>query len=256
MKNKLLILILLFVFSVKTIAQIGINTVNPQGTFHVDGGKDNPVSGTITKQQQSNDFIVTASGNVGIGTINPQRKLEIVSSTSPSLRIVDGNQKEGYVLVSDDDGNGSWMPLTKVIKADFSPNGYSGTTDIPENNYKYTGVSIDLPPGKWLVLTSIKLETNPIPANGNGVWTRLSWSRKKSGQSDTLSEIIGPLNSGVCISQYGLAIGSTIINNKSVDNATYYLNLTHSDIIGNYNGNWVNLCAESPDNSIIAYPAN
>lgn len=30
-----------------TFAQVGINTHNPQGSFHVDGAKDNPISGTL-----------------------------------------------------------------------------------------------------------------------------------------------------------------------------------------------------------------
>lgn len=55
-------------------SQVGINTTNPQTIFHVDGAKDNPDSGTPTKIQQENDFSITDSGNVGVGTTVPQRK--------------------------------------------------------------------------------------------------------------------------------------------------------------------------------------
>ncbi|SMC77646.1 hypothetical protein [Chryseobacterium sp. YR221] len=52
-------------------SQVGINTANPQGSFHVDGLKDNNATGVPTAVQQSNDFTVTSSGSVGIGTTVP-----------------------------------------------------------------------------------------------------------------------------------------------------------------------------------------
>ncbi|MCL8536494.1 MULTISPECIES: hypothetical protein [Chryseobacterium] len=52
-------------------SQVGINTTNPQNIFHVDGAKDNPATGIPTAAQQANDFTVTSSGSVGIGTTMP-----------------------------------------------------------------------------------------------------------------------------------------------------------------------------------------
>ncbi|MDO3426195.1 hypothetical protein QWT87_14935 [Chryseobacterium sp. APV1] len=52
-------------------SQVGINTSNPKEIFHVDGAKDNPSTGNPTAAQQANDFVVTSSGNVGIGTNSP-----------------------------------------------------------------------------------------------------------------------------------------------------------------------------------------
>lgn len=76
-------LFLIFISGLAT-AQIGINTPNPLDTFHVDGGKDNPSSGIPTTDQQSNDFIVTKTGKVGIGTttIGSGHMLEIVGPTN------------------------------------------------------------------------------------------------------------------------------------------------------------------------------
>lgn len=68
------------------ISQVGINTSNPQASFHIDGLKDNPVTGLPTDAQQLNDFVVTSSGNVGIGTANPQKSLDI-EAKNESLRI-------------------------------------------------------------------------------------------------------------------------------------------------------------------------
>jgi hypothetical protein len=43
-----------------TYAQVGIGTQNPQTTFHIDGSKDNPATGTPSTVQQDNDFSVTS----------------------------------------------------------------------------------------------------------------------------------------------------------------------------------------------------
>lgn len=70
-------------------AQTGINTQNPQGILHVDGAKDNNLSSAPSVAQQANDFIVTADGNVGIGTVAPATKLAVngslsIAATSPN----------------------------------------------------------------------------------------------------------------------------------------------------------------------------
>lgn len=62
--------------------QIGISTQNPQATLHVDGAKDNPLTGSPSTAQGLNDFVVTNTGSVGIGTIAPTQKLEISSGTT------------------------------------------------------------------------------------------------------------------------------------------------------------------------------
>ncbi len=69
-KCNFLIVVTLFL-NTKAFAQVGINTVNPKGVFHVDGSKDNPDTRNPTAAQQANDFVVTASGSVGIGTAIP-----------------------------------------------------------------------------------------------------------------------------------------------------------------------------------------
>ena len=61
-----------FFISALGYAQVGINTTAPQGTFHIDGAKDNSPATAPTVAQQANDFIIKADGKVGIGTISPQ----------------------------------------------------------------------------------------------------------------------------------------------------------------------------------------
>lgn len=84
MKKEVIILLAMAV-SPFAFSQVGVNTTNPQGVFHVDGAKDNPATGTPNATQQSNDFVITPIGNVGIGTTIPNAKLDIrPNSTSVS----------------------------------------------------------------------------------------------------------------------------------------------------------------------------
>ena len=62
-------------------AQVGISNSNPQGTFHVDGAKDNPSTGVPSAAQQANDMVVTAAGKVGIGITTPTETLDVAGHT-------------------------------------------------------------------------------------------------------------------------------------------------------------------------------
>lgn len=70
MKTKFIFLGMLLV-PILSFSQIGVNTNNPQGTFHIDGMKDNSELGMPTPFQGANDFIVTSDGSVGVGTADP-----------------------------------------------------------------------------------------------------------------------------------------------------------------------------------------
>lgn len=86
MKKILSIATILSVYS-SLLGQVGINTTNPQGTFHVDGAKDNPSSGIPIPTQQSNDFIVTSEGVVGIGTVQPSAS-SVLDITAPDKGVL------------------------------------------------------------------------------------------------------------------------------------------------------------------------
>ena len=92
-------------------AQVGINTENPQGVFHLDGQGN-----TSGATNASDDVIVTSSGDVGIGTLSPTQKLEV----RESLRIADGTQADGYVFTAvDANGKGEWRDSNIVAKTAF-----------------------------------------------------------------------------------------------------------------------------------------
>src|SRR5690606_28915673 len=78
-KNCVVIITVMFCSTV-IIAQTGINTRNPIGVLHVDSAKDNSVTGVTTAAQAQNDFIVTITGFIGVGVINPLVKMDLRSA--------------------------------------------------------------------------------------------------------------------------------------------------------------------------------
>lgn len=252
---KKIVLALSITYSALVYAQVGVNTTNPQGKFHIDGGKDNPTIGAPSTTQQVNDVIVTGAGNLGIGTTTPTRKLEIVSPTSPALRIKDGNQNVNYVMMSDANGYGTWKALSNTVSAVFPTSGFSGAVSSPvAGTVNYTGVTLTLPPGKWLVLSNIVLNATPNPTGVTAAWVRLQWSESSTSQVGTF---VGPLNSGMLVSPFANAIGTTIIDNTTTAPKIYYLMQGNVDLRGGYTANWNNLGGSQwEENSIIAYPAN
>lgn len=100
-------------FPVILYSQVGINTQNPQGIFHIDGAKDNALAGVPTTAQQYDDFLVTNTGRLGLGTNSPTVKLEInTNSVNGGIRILDGTQASGKVLTSDANGVGTWQNIS------------------------------------------------------------------------------------------------------------------------------------------------
>lgn len=103
--KKSLFLCFIFLITPNIFSQnVGVNTPNPLGVFHVDAKGDNDKNSTPTPSQQLNDFIVTSSGNIGIGTINPEAKLHIISEKNPLKieGIPSGNIFINNILVLDE----------------------------------------------------------------------------------------------------------------------------------------------------------
>ena len=100
----------------------------------------NAISNSYTEQVR-----ILNNGNVGIGTNSPTTTLHVRSTTSPALRIVDGNQGNGKILTSDASGNATWqdnnLPMISAFQgmvipicANVSTNS-TGSFVTPINDY-------------------------------------------------------------------------------------------------------------------------
>ena len=239
-------------------SQVGINTANPQGIFNIDGGKDNPTTGSAhTNAQQLNDFTVTAAGNVGIGKIAPSTKLHITTggtATTPNpsgFRLEDGNQNTNFVLTSDTNGVGTWKPVaaTRIVGT------IGAGIDVPfitaGEVYRKTGSYIDLPSGKWEVRVTMLMPVGGVPSDplpGGGTMTVNDWVWLKTTFSTVNattivgSQISSDIEGASLVSnlffgpksefdrpKFIMMNGSVIINNTSTASKRYYYYAGNTD---------------------------
>jgi hypothetical protein len=81
---------------------------------------------------RSNAMVVLKSGNVGIGTGNPDTTLQVVGKTQTTYFEMTNGATAGYILQSDASGNGSWVNAQTAAIA-WGLTGNSGTT--PGTNF-------------------------------------------------------------------------------------------------------------------------
>jgi hypothetical protein len=98
--------------------------------LHVDAKGDTQGSLHI-----ADDVVVTAEGRISVGHLHPQAGIDLVADTpGGALRIQDGTEGEGRVLISDDNGVGSWAPLVGAswfaALYDSPLLGYAATTGV------------------------------------------------------------------------------------------------------------------------------
>lgn len=171
-------------------SQVGINTPNPQGIFNVDGAKDNVATGLPTSAQQANDFVVTSTGSVGIGTTVPNSSaiLDITASDKgllpPRLELLATDlplplsaHVQGMVVYNTEtsgtqptnvspglyinDGT-KWNKMSTSIQTYSSfygsinygdINGFSGTVNLPTTGFIVSSSKTDVSGGDDLLVT-------------------------------------------------------------------------------------------------------
>lgn len=242
MKN--LFTLFLLINTVIAYGQVGINTINPQQVFHIDGRSStsttNPDTGTPTAEEQSDDFVVNSEGNVGIGNVSPTAKIDIRTDGSKTFgfKLTDGSEKNASVLTSDANGNGTWkpidLPVYQIRIRDFAD--YKHPANL--GKIAYTGVYFDTPPGEWLISFTIGLELTPItePATSylgtNMIRIRLLDTDTPTNLSYLASNTV---NQGTdlyprlastgfsVITTQGTFMGALAVNNTTNANKRYYL---------------------------------
>lgn len=238
MKGKTIIVYCTFAGCIYTSAQVGINTGTPSATLDiVSKGNTNTTKALEVNNSSSKEMItVLNNGNVGIGESIPTSSLHVTNTTGTAVRIVDGTQGAGKVLTSDASGNSTWVnPALKAISGSLPTSPVSFTSygsGTPANISLYTGGTITLSPGKWLVTfgslaslgTSDKINTSDAQLWCTGFLTDSPSSSITT--IDYISTYTGQRGSGGSIGRgmnRTMVAGSIAINNTSAANKIYYL---------------------------------
>ncbi|NDW08844.1 hypothetical protein [Dysgonomonas sp. 520] len=235
-KSSLILLIFLAVTALK--AQVGVNTESPQGVFHIDAARN-----TSGNTNVADDVVVDAQGRVGVGTNNPQTKVDIRSSTQGGgFRLQDGSQADGRVLTSDASGNAKWRSHgIQTVNAVWNGDSTFVIADTTTQFFLSTGTTLTLPSGRWLVQVAFLVAhkypiTNPMTSP---YWIRSSFTdgivpmgtRMPVTTATYTSDFEGNnrLVAGVGYGLYNTAVGSVVLNNATNANKTYTF------IVGNVN---------------------
>lgn len=144
-------------------AQVGINTKNPLGAFHVDPKANTTGTATIPVSD-SDDFIVSHNGLVGIGTAAPTANLDVRGG----VRIADGTQAQGNIFTTNGTGLGYWDPSFqfKIIQSTV----YNGLL-LPTGSWLTVTPQIELSVGKWMLIARLVTKNNC--ASTYFTWIRL-----------------------------------------------------------------------------------
>lgn len=219
-------------------AQIGINTSTPSASLDIVSKGNTSATKALEVNNSSAKEMLTVlnNGNVGIGETAPTATLQVTNTTSTALRIVNGTEGAGKVLTSDASGNTTWVnPALKSISGTLPTSPVSFTsygTGNPPNISLYSGGTIILPAGKWLVsfgsLASLGLNDKMNTSDAE-LWCTAyltDASNNSTTTADYISAYTGQRGSGGSIGRgmnRTMLIGSIAINNTTGANKTYYL---------------------------------
>ena len=190
----------LLIVSYNLLAQLGINTNNPQQLVHIDNQNNNPSIGIPSAAEQLDDVVMTKDGRLGIGLTQPSTRVDINNTTNGAIKIVDGTQGDGKILISNSQGVGTWQtPATfkDVAKGVFLRDGNNNPIAISSDDnggYKFTNAEIKLSKGKWIVNTGMTLKTKI--AIGSIVWVHMYLSSNKNSITQTGFTHLGPAGTG------------------------------------------------------------
>lgn len=168
MKKKIYTIILSLVSIVSMYAQsVGINTLQPQGIFHIDSKKN-----TSGLNNTTDDIIIDNTGRLGIGEIAPQEKVDI----NGTFQLKDGTQGAGKALVSDNTGRAYWTnfiinprtvwtlnspaagyTLNNTAQVVLPGTGSFSINDIP--GITTTSNYVNIPPGKYMIMIHGGIDT-------------------------------------------------------------------------------------------------
>lgn len=115
MNKKMLLFITLSLVATRLFSQVGIaisTLSSPNLVFEIKGD--------LSTTSNGDRLVINNTGNVGIGTISPTAKLEIVKNgNNTPLRIVDGKVAANKVMGTDNNGYITWVDMPDPAGANY-----------------------------------------------------------------------------------------------------------------------------------------
>jgi hypothetical protein len=166
----------------------------------------------------TSSIIIPTITTIGIGTASPTHLLHIFATQS-ALRLVDGSQGLGKILISDSNGVSSWIMPSGI---GMSISGYTFSVQLQNNSgltATTSGLGVVLQSNSGLTLSSTGLSINP-----NSIGTGLTFTggtlsvtvvNVSTGNgltsSNNVFSVLLSTNSGLTVSSTGLSINPNSI---------------------------------------------
>ncbi|WP_121966413.1 hypothetical protein [Myroides sp. N17-2] len=225
-------------------SQVGIGTALPLHLVHIDAKGNNPIDKLPSIDEAKDDFVVTKEGNVGIGVVNPVNKLEI----NGAIRIKNGTEGMGKILISDKDGIGKWEKVAYDIPTLVGQlEGKSIVTSsagAANQSHIFSYYYVILTKGRWLVNSGINLKMSTSMWI-HSVLSTLKTAKEQNGFKFTTLANASTANAARLKVGNGMLMGSSVIE-VTAENITLYLLIEK-------NGNW-SFDPEAAQNYFYASP--
>jgi hypothetical protein len=197
--------------------KVGIGTSNPLADLQVNGSVSIGYESALPTQAKS----LIVSGLVGIGTFTPTAKLDVVGKIKAvNLQLTTGFNT-GYLLVSDNQGNASWVDPTTINAGAWIRNGnniYVGTD-------KKIGIGTETPAEQLQIVGNLHLsgaikgghtDWHPLAFYGGTSETDGSYilmGNNSTGSDGSIKMFAKGTNSGIEFSNKNM----TVMNIKSTN---------------------------------------
>lgn len=238
----------LLVYNIAT-AGTSPNNVTP-GYYYYSGSAWVRLIGPSDNAANVTGIVPIVNGGTGQTTSNAALNALLPSQT--------GNADK---VLKSDGTNTSWatnVALASAVTGTFpaSPGGYSGTS----TSTGATGATITLPAGRWSVQITVLIVPYPAPNASQSTFLNMYLSDNSGGSISPDAVGTLPVVSGTVTgpSQYGIIVGTIVINNTSGSGKTYHLVKGNSY---NYGDGWT--CNFDRlggrvwgENTMVAYPMN